>query len=146
MGTTEIQILNNGRSHTGGDLEVYLPKEKIAFMSETYSNHIFPSMRTAYPREWIVTLKNVSKLDANVVIPGHGFVEDPALLKSELVEFSKALEYVVGEATRLHKMGLMVEEATKQANWGPYETWTSKDRNAPIAIQRVYDDLNGKLN
>src|SRR5262249_36177943 len=31
MGATEIQILNNGRSHTGGDLEVYLPKEKIAF-------------------------------------------------------------------------------------------------------------------
>ncbi len=146
MGSTEIQILNSGRSHTGGDLEVYLPKEKIAFMSETYSNHIFPSMRTAYPREWIVTLKNVSKLDANVVIPGHGFVEDPALLKTELTEFSKALDYVVGEATRLHKMGLTVEQALKQANWGPYETWTSKDRNSPIAMQRVYDDLDGKLN
>ena len=145
LGATEIQILNSGRSHTGGDLEVYLPKEKIAFLSETYSNHIFPYMRTAYPREWIRTLQNVSKLDAEVVIPGHGFVETPALLKSELVEFSKALEYVVTEATRLHRLGLTVEEALKQANWGPYESWTGKDRNAPIAMQRVYDDLNGKL-
>jgi cyclase len=145
VGATEIHILNNGRSHTGGDLEVYLPKEKIAFLSETYSNHIFPSMRTAYPREWIRTLQNVSRLDADVVIPGHGFIETPGLLKSELVEFSKAVEYVVGEATRLHKLGLTVEAALKQANWGPYETWTGKDRNAPIAMQRVYDDLNGKL-
>jgi glyoxylase-like metal-dependent hydrolase (beta-lactamase superfamily II) len=145
MGSTEIQILYNGKAHTGGDLEVYLPKEKIAFLSEVFSNHIFPSMRTAAPTEWITTLKNVSKLDANVFVPGHGFVDDPQILKEELAEFAKAVEYVVNEATRLHKAGLTVEQAGKQANWGPYEKWTSKDRNAPIALQRVYDELDGKL-
>ncbi len=145
IGGAEIQILFSGRSHTGGDLEVYLPKEKVAFLSETYSNHIFPSMRTAQPTEWITTLKNVSKLDADFVIPGHGFIEDPALMKKELLDFSKALEYVVSETTRLHKAGLRADAAGKQANWGPYETWTGKERNAPIAIQRVFDELDGKL-
>jgi hypothetical protein len=29
MGSTEIQVLDRGRAHTGTDLEVYLPKEKI---------------------------------------------------------------------------------------------------------------------
>ena len=43
MGTTEIQVLNSGRAHTGTDLEVYLPKEKILFTSEAFSNHIFQS-------------------------------------------------------------------------------------------------------
>ena len=145
MGTTEIQILNNGRAHTGGDIEVYLPKERVAFLSEVYSNHVFPSMRTAYPSEWITTLKNASKIDADLFIPGHGFVDDPQTLKEELAEFSKALTYVVGESTRLFKTGAPVDVALKQANWGPYETWTSKDRNAAIALQRVYDELNGKL-
>jgi hypothetical protein len=145
MGNTEIQILNNGRAHTGGDMEVFLPRERDAFLSEVYSNHIFPSMRTAYPREWITTLNNVSKIDVDLFIPGHGFVDDPDVLKQELSEFSKAMTYVVAEATRLHGMGLPVDAALKQANWGAYETWTSRDRNAAIAMQRVYDDLDGKL-
>ena len=145
LGGTEIQILYNGKAHTGGDLEVYLPKEKIAFMSEVWSNHIFPSMRTAWPTEWMSTLKAVAKIDANILVPGHGFIEDPQVMKDEFAQFSKALEYVVAEATRLHKTGVTVEEALKQANWGPYEQWTSKDRNAAIAMQRVYDELDGKL-
>ncbi len=146
VGATEVQILNNGRAHTGGDIEVYLPKEKIAFLSEVFSNHIFPSMRTANPIEWITTLKKVSTLDATIVLPGHGFVDDPQVLKEELGEFQKAVEYVVAEGRRLHDAHVPVEDAIKQANWGQYEKWTSKDRNAPIAIQRVYDDLDGKLN
>ena len=145
MGSTEVQVLYNGRAHTGGDLEVYLPREKIAFLSEVYSNHIFPSMRTANPIEWISTLKRVSALDATIFLPGHGFVDDPPVLREELAAFQQAVEYVVGEAKRLHDMGLTVNAALKQANWGPYETWTSKERNAPIALQRVYDDLDGKL-
>ena len=145
LGGTEIQILYNGKAHTGGDLEVYLPKEKIAFMSEVWSNHIFPSMRTAWPTEWMSTLKAVAKIDANILVPGHGFIEDPKVMRDEFAQFSKALEYVVGEATRLHKTGVTVEKALKQANWGPYEQWTSKDRNAAIAMQCVYDELDGKL-
>jgi cyclase len=145
IGTTEVQILNSGRAHTGGDLEVYLPKEKIAFLSEVFSNHIFPSMRTANPIEWITTLKKVSALDATIFLPGHGFVDDPQVLREELAAYQQAVAYVVAEAKRLHDMGLTVDAAIKQANWGPYETWTSKDRNAPIAMQRVYDDLDGKI-
>jgi glyoxylase-like metal-dependent hydrolase (beta-lactamase superfamily II) len=145
LGTTEIQILNNGRAHTGGDMAVYLPKERVTFLSEVYSNHVFPSMRTAYPTEWVTTLRNVAKIDADIFIPGHGFVDDPQILKEELTEFSKAMTYVVAESTRLYKTGVPVDVALKQANWGPYETWTSRDRNAAIAMQRVYDELNGKL-
>ena len=114
LGTTEVQVLNSGRAHTGGDLEVYLPKEKIAFLSEVYSNHIFPSMRTANPIEWIATLKKVSALDATIFLPAHGFVDDPQVLREELAAFQQAVEYVVAEAKRLHDMGLTVDAAIKQ--------------------------------
>ena len=145
MGGTEIQVLDNGRAHTGTDLEVYLPVEKILFVSEVYSNHIFPNMRAAVPTEWIQTVKNVRQLDANMVIPGHGFIEAGPAMKASLAEFEQSLEYIVAEATRLHKSGASVESAAKQANWGPYAGWTAADRNATVAIQRVYDELDGKL-
>jgi cyclase len=145
MGGTEIQVLDNGRAHTGTDLEVYLPAEKILFVSEVFSNHIFPNMRAAVPTEWIQTVKNVRQLDSNMVIPGHGFIQDGPAMKASLADFERSLEYIFAEAARLHKSGASVDAAAKQANWGPYASWTAADRNATVAIQRVYDELDGKL-
>jgi glyoxylase-like metal-dependent hydrolase (beta-lactamase superfamily II) len=145
MGGTEIQVLDLGRAHTGTDLEVYLPKQKILFASEAYSNHIFPNMRAAVPAEWMQTIRNLRAVDAATVIPGHGFIDDGPATLASLADFEKALQYIVAEATRLHKTGASVEAATKQANWGPYATWTARDRNAQVAIQRVYDAIDGKL-
>ena len=145
MGTTEIHVLDRGRAHTGTDLEVYLPKEKILFASEAFSHHIFPNMRAAVPAEWIQTVKNLRAIDANTIIPGHGFIEDGPAMKKSLAEFEQALERIVAEATRLHKAGATVEAATKQADWGPYASWTATDRNAQVAVQRVYDAIDGKL-
>lgn len=47
MGGTEIQILNIGRGHTGGDLVAYLPQSKVLFMSELM-RHVFPALRSAF--------------------------------------------------------------------------------------------------
>ena len=145
MGNTEIQVLDNGRAHTGTDLEVYLPKEKILFASEAFSNRIFPNMRAAVPAEWIQTVQNIRKIDADTVIPGHGAIEDGPAMRASLAEFEKALQYIVAEATRLHKSGVAIDAATRQANWGPYGVWTARDRNGPVALQRVYDAIDGKL-
>jgi glyoxylase-like metal-dependent hydrolase (beta-lactamase superfamily II) len=145
LGSTEVHVLDCGRAHTGTDLEVYLPREKVLFTSEAYSHRIFPNMRAAVPAEWIQTVKNLRQIDAKTVIPGHGFVEDGPVMNASLAEFEKALEHITAEATRLYKTGVSVEEATKQANWGPYAAWTATDRNAQVAIQRVYDALAGKL-
>jgi cyclase len=145
VGATDIEILFIGRAHTGGDLVVNLPKEKILFLSEVYSNRIFPSMRTAHPTEWIATIRKAESMDANVFVPGHGFVDSPEILKEELTNYRKALEAVVAEVTRIHKTGVSAAEGLKQAKWGDYETWTNRERNGPIAFNRVYEEQNGKL-
>ena len=145
MGDTEIQVLDRGRAHTGTDLVVYLPKEKILFASEAYSNRIFPNMRAAVPLEWVQTVKSIREIDASTIIPGHGAIEDGPAMKASLAEFEKALQYIVGEATRLHGRGVTMEAAAGQANWGPYADWTASDRNGPVALQRVYDAIDGKL-
>lgn len=66
-------------------------------------------------------------------------------MKASLAAFEQSLQYIVAGATRLRKSGATVEAATKQANWGPYAAWTASDRNATVAIQRVYDAIDGKL-
>jgi cyclase len=101
MGGEEIQILFLGRAHTGSDLTVYLPKEKIFFLSETYMNRVFPPMRTAYPSEWLAAVEKAEKMKARVHIPGHGFTEAPKISVEELHTFHNALQAVIDESTRL---------------------------------------------
>ncbi len=145
LGSTEIQILFLGRAHTGGDLSVYLPREKVLFMSEAYLNRIFPAMRSAYPSEWVATIEMAQKMDVTTYVPGHGFVESPAILKEELETARKALVQVIAEAKRLHSAGVPAEEAVTLARFGDLDSWTIKPSQAATAIRRVYLELEGKL-
>ena len=145
VGGTEVQVLNLGRAHTGGDLSVYLPKQKILFMSEAFLNRVFPAMRSAYPREWLKTIDRALAMDVDRYVPGHGFIEEPKASREELVEFQKALRYVIDEVNRLHKLGLSADDARKQANWGPYTDWMLANQQDIIAIRKVYEESEGKL-
>ena len=145
IGGEEIQILFLGRAHTGGDLSVYLPKERILFLSETFLNRVFPAMRSAYPHEWLGALTRAAQMDVNTYVPGHGFTEAPSVSREELRAYHQALEAVIAEATRLHNTGLSVDDAIKEAKFAAYGSWTLAGSQAPIAIRRVYDELDGKL-
>jgi glyoxylase-like metal-dependent hydrolase (beta-lactamase superfamily II) len=160
LGGKDIEILFLGRAHTGGDLSVYVPKDKVLFMSEAYLHRIFPAMRSAYPSEWVQTVKNAETIDATWFIPGHGFVDDAPTLKAELAVYRKAMEQVIAEAKRLRAANVpcgaaaargvagapreMCEAATK-GNWGELKDWTLFGSQVEVAIRKIYDELDGKL-
>lgn len=145
VGGLEVQVVFLGRAHTGGDLHVYLPRQRILFMSEAFLNRVFPAMRSAYPSEWVKTLDRALAMDIDRYVPGHGFIEAPAASREELAAFQKAVQYVIEEARRLHRLGLPPEAAVKQANWGEYAQWMLADQQAIVAIRKIYEELEGKL-
>ena len=145
MGGTEIDILFLGRAHTGGDLEVYLPKEKILFMSEVFVNRVSPSMANGFPTEWIEALKKAEAIDAAWYIPAHGFVDSQTVLREELHNYRLAIERVMLEGRRLHDAKVPVDKAAANADFGPYADWTRVSNNAAGALQRVYLELEGQL-
>jgi glyoxylase-like metal-dependent hydrolase (beta-lactamase superfamily II) len=145
LGGTEIQVLFLGRAHTGGDLHVYLPKQKILFMSEAYLNRVFPAMRSAYPSEWIGVVEKALKMDVTTYVPGHGFVEQPAASREELEKYRDALVAVIAEVKRLHAAGVPVDDAIRRANFGEYEQWKLHESQRAIAVRKIYEELDGKL-
>lgn len=145
VGGIEVRVLFLGRAHTGGDLMVHLPTQRLLFMSEAYLNRVFPAMRSAYPSEWVRVIDRALALDVDRFVPGHGFIEEPRTSREELVEFRKALQFVIAEVTALKGRGLSVEDAERQANWGPYGEWFLRDQQAPVAIRKVYEELEGRL-
>jgi cyclase len=145
MGGEELQILFLGRSHTGGDLAVWLPRQKILFLSEIFLNRVFPAMRSAYPAEWLKALDRAEAMKANLYIAGHGFTETGPVSQEEIRAYHKAITAVITEATRLHRAGVPVDQAIKDANWGEYASWTLASSQGPIAVRRVYEELSGQL-
>jgi glyoxylase-like metal-dependent hydrolase (beta-lactamase superfamily II) len=145
LGGEEFQVLFLGRAHTGGDLAVYLPREKVLYLSEIFLNRLFPAMRSAYPTEWLGALDKAEKMDVNLYIAGHGFTESAKVAKEELFAYHKALKAVIDEATRLYKAGVPEPEAETQANWGEYGSWSLAKSQGPIAVRKVYEELSGKL-
>ena len=145
LGGKEIQIMFLGRAHTGGDLSVYVPADKVLFMSEAFLNRVFPAMRSAYPSEWSEVTNKALAMDVDVYIPGHGFVEEAGVSREELETYRDALDTVIAEATRLHGMGLSAEEALEQANWGDLAEWRLSASQGPTALRKVYQELNGEL-
>ena len=145
LGGTEIDVLFLGRAHTGGDLEVYLPGEKILFMSEVFSNRIFPSMANGYPSEWVNALKKAEQMDVSWFVPAHGFVDSAAIMREEERNYRLALERIIAEGSRLHDAGTAVENAPAAARFEPYDGWTRSANNAFAGLKRVYMELDGLL-
>jgi glyoxylase-like metal-dependent hydrolase (beta-lactamase superfamily II) len=145
LGGTEIQVLNLGRAHTGGDLEVYLPSQRILWMSEVFFNRLFPSTYSSYPSEWIETLRKAEAMQAWIYLPAHGFIDSRAVLNEELVNFRMCLERLVAEGLRLHDAHVPLENAARVAALGQYAYWTRAAYNLPDGLRRVYLQADGQL-
>jgi glyoxylase-like metal-dependent hydrolase (beta-lactamase superfamily II) len=145
LGDRRVELHFLGRAHTGGDLTVYLPDEKILFMSEAYLHRVFPAMRTAHPTEWVAMIERAQAMDVETYVPGHGFVDDPAILAEELETFRQAIVTVIAEARRLHEAGVPLEQAMEEARFGDLESWSLRSSQGPRAVQQVYAELEGQL-
>jgi len=145
LGGTEIDVLFLGRAHTGGDLEVYLPRESILFASEVFSNRIFPSMANGFPSEWVETLKKIEAVHAATLVAAHNVTTASSMPPDAEPTFRAALERVVAEGRRLHDAKIAVDAAPASADFGPYAGWWRKNENAAGAIKRVYMELDAQL-
>jgi len=148
LGGTEMQILFLGRAHTGGDLQVYLPRQDLLFMSEVFFNRLYPSVggsKSARPIEWVETIRKSEALAARIVVPGHGFVDSQSVLQEELVAFRRSLENLVSESRRLHEAKVPAEAASRSINLGEFQYWYRAVNNVPDAIAQVYQELDGEL-
>ncbi len=119
-------------------------------MSEAYLHSIFPAMRSAFPTEWVQTVKNAETIDAVWYVPGHGFVDDAPRLRADLPIYRHAMERLIAEATRLHDAGVPCAprapcEAVTKGHSGDLTSWTLAGSQLEVAIRKIYDELDGKL-
>ena len=65
--------------------------------------------------------------------------------REELVTFRDAIRQVIAEVARLKREGRTVDDAIKAANWGPLGGWFLAEQQGPIAVRRVWAEIEGRL-
>lgn len=153
LGARRIQVLHYDRAVTPGDAFLYLPDEKVLITGDLLVNPVTFALG-CYPTGWIRTLEALDRLDASVIIPGHGEpLHDKALLETHLALLRELLR--LGTAAKAR--GLTVEEARAEAtdSVGDLRRRLAGDDSAATAafglylvdwfLHRVYDEQNGPL-
>jgi len=138
-GGREIHLLFLGRGHTGGDVVVWLPAERIVFTGDLLQPGA-PYLGDAYPDEWVRTLDAVAALPFAWVLPGHG---EPFRDRAVIDQAKRFLAAFVAEARALRAEGLDAEAAAarmKLEGWETYAGWMlAVPAVLELQIQRIYD-------
>lgn len=138
LGGRTVEILHFGRGHPGGDVVVYLPKERVVCTGDFYNGYI-GYMGDAYVDEWADSLGKLAELDFDTVIPGHG---EPFKNKAKIAQVQTCMRDIWQRSVALWRQGVPAEAAAQQIDLKRYAGAFPQFRTAglsPIAVVRIYE-------
>jgi cyclase len=137
-GEREIRLLYLGHGHTGGDVVVYLPKERVLCSGDLLVNGI-ANLIDGYVNEWPDALEKLKAIDFVDVIPGHG---EPFKGKERVDWFQAYLRDLWRQATTLHDQKVPAADAARRidmtAHKPHYPAINGPGVNVP-AVARMYE-------
>jgi glyoxylase-like metal-dependent hydrolase (beta-lactamase superfamily II) len=146
LGGKEIQILYVGRAHTRGDSIVYVPQDRIVYLSELFFANQFLYINDGYGLDWLKALDAVEALGAEIFVPGHGRIPaDPRETRQDLRHFRQMLVDVRDAVQKEIAGGATEDQAAATIQWPQYEKMQSYDAQRETAVRRLYQQLTGTL-
>lgn len=153
LGGREIQVLHYGRAVTPGDTFLYLPNEKILVTGDLLVNPVSFALG-CYPTGWLEALERMDRLEASIIVPGHGEpLRDKELLRSTMEVFrvllrrgkeakGRGLDADQAKAEILPDLRPLMSKITADdpKEKEPFEVYL-----VDWYLHRVFDELNGPL-
>jgi glyoxylase-like metal-dependent hydrolase (beta-lactamase superfamily II) len=128
LGNRRVQVRHHDRAVTPGDAFLYLPDQEVLVTGDLLVNPM-PFALSSYPTGWLATLEQLNRLDASVIVPGHGdALRDEALLHATMDVFRELLKRGRDSKAR----GLDVHGARDEM----------QDAIAPLATRMVGEDAS----
>jgi cyclase len=146
LGGKEIQILYFGSAHTTGDCILFVPQDRIAYLSEVFFSGEFPNMAGGYGISWIRVLDQVKALGADIFVPGHGTIpDDPKQTRAALDRLHQLLvdarDGIQSEIAR----GATEDQVVAAVKLQQYEKLPSFAGQREVVVRRMFKELKGNL-
>ena len=142
-GSREIQLLHFGRAHTGGDVVVYLPQERVAFTGDMMLPGL-AYMGDGHVDEWPAALEGLKNLNFDAWLPGHGPVMRS---KDPITNFQEYLRDLWVKAEGMHSRTIGWEEAAQQIDMTNHADNFPQIRGPgvdPRAVRRIFELLDDR--
>jgi cyclase len=146
LGGKEIQILYFGPAHTTGDSVLFVPQDRIAYLSEVFFSEEFPNMAGGYGVSWIRVLDAVKALGAEIFVPGHGPIpENPRETRAALDRMRQILVDARDGIQEAIGRGATEDQAVAAVKLQQYEKLPSFATQREVVLRRMYKELKGNL-
>ena len=140
-GTTLLVLNATERSHSEGDVFVYLPEEEVLFTSDLVYNNIAGYMGDATFVDWSGTIEILSRIDVRAVVPGLGDVTTT----EGIIQFQAFFKTFTTEILRLTNKGLEVEAAKRQFSLPKYEDLPGFHAFFDVNFRRAFNELKALI-
>ena len=142
----QIDLIEVGPAHTGGDVLAHLPGEGVVFTGDIVFNGGHPIIWADLPG-WVKACDTLLELDATTVVPGHGPVGDAGIVRS-LRQYLVDLE---GEARTRFDKGIDPVSAARELHASMPDAWRTLGEserlvgNVAAAYRSFSDGEQGNL-
>lgn len=137
--TTAVARFAGRVAHTTEDTYVWIPERGLLFTGDLVFNRGTPFVLMGSVRGLIDTLHDLSKLDADVLVPGHGAIGDSTLITPQI----DYLELVWDAAQDGVRAGRTPLETARRTELGHFASWLDAER-LPANLHRAYSELQGE--
>ena len=138
VGRKEVQLVNVGPAHTGGDVMVYVPQDRLVFTGDVLFVGGHPVMWAGPIDNWIRACDRILGWDVETIVPGHGAITD----KAGVERFRTYLVELKGEARRRFDAGLGWIEAANDIALDAYADWIDGERII-ANVAALYREFSG---
>jgi glyoxylase-like metal-dependent hydrolase (beta-lactamase superfamily II) len=147
LGGTPVELREVGLAHTRGDQVILLPGQRVLFTGDLVETRLFPIFPWFPPDDvdvngsrWIDVLRRLEALQPEVVVPGHGEVGGPELIREVRVylEDVRARVRTAADGRSAEQVKVELEPEIRAA----YPTWDAPEWIS-FAIDCFYAESHG---
>ena len=147
LGGLDAELHEFGLAHTRGDQVVFLPESRVLFTGDLVETRFFPIFPWFPPDDvdvngsrWIDVLGRLEALEPEIVVPGHGELGGPELIR-DVRSYLEDVQGRVHDAAGSGGSGEEVKAALEPQIRADYPTWDAPEWIG-FAIDCFYAELN----
>jgi cyclase len=134
-----VELIFVGPAHTTNDIVAWIPERNVLFTGDVIFNGGTPFALAGSVGGWLEALDRIEALGAELIVPGHGAVAQPAVIG----EVRGYLQFIQQSARDGIAAGVEPAELAREMELGPYSEWHDRERLVPN-LHRAYSELRGE--